>query len=385
MIVRCIRRNRFGHVCVDPIWTVTFAAVVALRAIAGDHTRADEPEPAAVVVDAAFVGPILEGEARLEKAVASCAGTITRTRRPLGSDGVAGPAGSPQRLTFAIRRGSLRAELFVGDSDERSQVLLATPSESFRLLPVGDDDGAEGILTVFRNPDATEVREILDSDVLGIVGALLNVPGPRGSEFLASTKGSIERQSSDAVPEGISIRAESDGPADADPEGGVTAAGFELILDAGHDYAIRFMRSRARFPDHEQRLERTITLSSGPDGSFVPDTVTTRIVSVMTSGSRVTQGFEEVATVDFDPAPPSPETFTREWIEGLGKIARIDEVDPAGQPVPGPLPVLPPPNEDSERLAEDPRLRVSPWLIVNLAALGLLAAAWWVRNRRAGR
>jgi hypothetical protein len=97
--------------------------------------------------------------------------------------------------------------------------------------------------------------------------------------------------------------------------------------------------------------------------------------------SAQSSGFDETVAIDFDDRAPSADTFTRVWIEGLAGTARRDAVDRNGKPIASSLPVLPSETPDPDRKAIEGRPLVSPWLLVNMAAVAALAAFCFARWR----
>jgi hypothetical protein len=354
-----------------------------------DSSGAPSATDAGITLDAELVGRILAGEQKLATAIRACSGEITRRRSPFRRDSNQAKTAPEaiQRVRFGIRDGSTRAEFLTNTPNQVSQVLLATPGGSYQLLPFDIGNGIDGVLTAFEDPTAEEVAVTLESDVIGLVGALLAAPGPKGSDYLATTRGTVSKYSSDVVPQGIVIKSTfqtddtdaSKPPSDTDP----SAADFEMVLDAEHDYAVRFFRSKTILPGISQEIERTISLAAGRDGSFVPNIVTTRFRMTPARPSAESSGFDETVAIDFDDRAPSANTFTRAWIEGLAGTARRDAVDRNGKPIASSLPVLPSETSDPDRKAIEGRSRVSPWLLVNIAAVAALAAFCFARWRTA--
>jgi antitoxin (DNA-binding transcriptional repressor) of toxin-antitoxin stability system len=361
---------------------------MAVAQVASGAASPDSGPGIEVTLDAELVAQIVAGERRLAAAIRTCSGEITRNRIALAGVATNAPNradGNQQHLRFGIRNGSARAEFLVGAPGQLTQVLLATPGGSYRLLPFESGNGINGVLTAYNDPAAPEVLTTLEADVIGVVGALLMAPGPKGSDYLATNKGPITRHSSELVPNGISIKSSFDGGADeaALPSGKAVlrAADFEMVLDAEHDYAVRFFRSKTVLPGATQEIERRISLTSSRDGSFVPNAVSTRIVMIPVKTATDPVGFEETSVIDFDDSPPLADTFTRAWIDKLAGNVRVDEVDRNGTPVPHPLPVLPIDGPDPDQRAIEPRVGISPWLLVNVAILATLAVAWFIRRR----
>ena len=158
-----------------------------------------------------------------------------------------------------------------------------------------------------------------------------------------------------------------------------------MVLDSEHDYAVRFFRSKTVLPGVVQEIERTISLTAGRAGSFVPNVITTRFRMTPDTPSAVSSGFDETVAIDFDDRPPSADTFTRAWIEKLAGTARVDAVDRNGNPVRPSLPVLPSDGPDPDLRPIEGRSAVSPWLLVNIAAFLTLAAVCFARWRSARR
>jgi hypothetical protein len=342
-----------------------------------------------VTLDAELVGRILAGEQKLAAAIRACSGEITRRRSPFRRDTNQAKTAPEaiQRVRFGIRDGSTRAEFLTNTPDQISQVLLATPSGSYQLLPFDIGNGIDGVLTAFEDPAAEEVAVTLESDVIGLVGALLAAPGPKGSDYLATTRGTVSKVATAEVPFGIAIKSSFQGdqtdtsapPSDTQ----AAAADFEMVLDTEHDYAVRFFRSKTVLPGVVQEIERTISLTAGRDGSFVPNVVTTRFRMTPDTPSAESSGFDETVAIDFDDRPPSADTFTRAWIEKLAGTARVDVVDRNGNPDRSPLPVLPSEGPDPDRRPIEGRPSVSPWLLVNIGAVLALAAVCFARWRTA--
>ena len=344
-----------------------------------------------VTLDAELVGRIVAGEQKLAAAIRTCSGEITRRRRPFlpGSDQATTTAEAIQRVRFGIREGSTRAEFLTTTPNQTSQVLLATPGGSYQLLPFDIGNGIDGVLTAFEDPAAEEVAVTLESDVIGLVGALLAAPGPKGSDYLATTRGTVSKIATAEVPFGIAIKSSFQGnQADtaAPPSDTLAAAAdFEMVIDSEHDYAVRFFRSKAVLPGVVQEIERTISLTAGRDGSFVPNVITTRFRMTPDTPSAKSSGFDETVAIDFDDRPPAADTFTRAWIEKLAGTARVDAVDRNGNPVRPSLPVLPSDGPDPDLRPIEGRSAVSPWLLVNIAAFLTLAAVCFARWRSARR
>jgi hypothetical protein len=223
------------------------------------------------------------------------------------------------------------------------------------------------VLTAFEDPAAEEVAVTLESDVIGLVGALLAAPGPKGSDYLATTRGTVSKIATAEVPFGIAIKSSFQGnqadtsapPSDTQ----AAAADFEMVLDSEHDYAVRFFRSKAVLPGVVQEIERTISLTADRDGSFVPNVITTRFRMTPDTPSAVSRGFDETVAIDFDDRPPSADTFTRVWIEKLAERPALTRstgmatpsVHPfLSSPAMGPIPISGP-------LRAAPRCRLGCW------------------------
>jgi len=345
-----------------------------------------------VTLDAELVGRILAGERRLAAAIRSCSGEITKSRLPLTglAANATNRANNEQRLKFGIHNGSTRAEFLVGDPGELTQVLLATPSGSYRLLPFESGNGTNGVLTAFEDPTAFEVLTTLEADVIGMVGALLmasgpNGSGPKGSDYLATTKDPVTKYSSELVPNGICMKSSFDHRTDEaalSSGNDVLAADFEMVLDAECDYAVRFFRSKTVLAGATQEMERTISVVSSRNGSFVPNMVSTRIVMIPSKTATEPIGFKETSAIIFNESPPRADTFTRAWIEKLAGNARVDTVDRNGMPVPQALPVLPAAGSDPiQKALLEPRAAINPWLLANAVILAVLVGAWFLRRR----
>jgi hypothetical protein len=339
-----------------------------------------------LLIDGKLVNDVLAGEQRLTAAIQRCSGLIVRERLASPTATSAGAHESiEERVRFGLSDKSVRAEFLSRNMKSVSHAYLLTPSSAFMLLAYPRGNRTLGVLKEFPEPAAPEVSATIETSVIALVGALIGAPGLKGSDYLA-TKVVASRYSSADVLDGIRISSsfvQGDQAAEKTDAGTdrVAAADFEMVIDTRHDFAIRAFRTKTVAHGGTSEIERTISLVPARGGSYVPAVVSTAIRMTSDLSPNESRELRETATLTFDDAVPSPDTFTRRWLRGLVDDVSTETIDANGVRAARDLPPISDTAPGKRDTDIDRRPPSALWIVLNVGIVAILVMLWFGRKR----